>query len=144
MTFPLEARRVDASVALEEGLLNRPSLLRCAFYLNEDVLLVSASSRCARAANEGAPTWEQMGFARVGEFCLCHRSLRLRLEVANKHRDRPIDFDRVTNEKDGPHVDLLHAAEADAAHRWTLYEQLAALPVTHDPGPTSGVRRLHR
>ena len=53
-------------------------------------------------------------------------------------------FDRVTNEKDGPHVDLLHAAEADAAHRWTLYEQLAALPVTHDPGPTSGVRRLHR
>jgi hypothetical protein len=44
-------------------------------------------------------------------------------------------FDRVTNEKDGLHVDLLHAAEADAAHGWTVYEQLAALPVTHEPGP---------
>ena len=26
----------------------------------------------------------------------------------------------------------------------TRYEQLAALPLTHDPGPTPGVRRLHR
>jgi len=41
-------------------------------------------------------------------------------------------FDGVTNPKDGPHVDLLHAAEADAAQHWTLYEQLAALPVTRD------------
>jgi uncharacterized protein DUF1236 len=37
-----------------------------------------------------------MGFARVGEFCLCHHSLPT--PVASKHRDRPIFLDRVTDE----------------------------------------------
>jgi hypothetical protein len=59
-------------------------------YLNKDDVRVPRT--------RGAPTWEQMGFARLGEFCLGHRSLALSLDVANNHRDRPIDFDRFTNE----------------------------------------------
>jgi pyruvate-ferredoxin/flavodoxin oxidoreductase len=42
-------------------------------------------------------------------------------------------FDRAVHEEDASHGGLLHAAEADVADRWRLYEQLAALPVPQEP-----------
>jgi pyruvate-ferredoxin/flavodoxin oxidoreductase len=42
-------------------------------------------------------------------------------------------FDRVVHAENGAQTTLLHAAEADAARRWQLYEQLAALPVLREP-----------
>jgi pyruvate-ferredoxin/flavodoxin oxidoreductase len=42
-------------------------------------------------------------------------------------------FDRTVHKEDASHGGLLHAAEADAADRWRLYEQLAALPVSREP-----------
>jgi hypothetical protein len=50
----LEGCRVDASITLQEdgqGFLNGANLLRRAFHFDEDVLLVSAATRSARAAN---------------------------------------------------------------------------------------------
>jgi hypothetical protein len=49
---PLDS--VDASITLQEdgqGFLNGTNLLRRAFHFDEDVLLVSAATRSARAAN---------------------------------------------------------------------------------------------
>jgi pyruvate-ferredoxin/flavodoxin oxidoreductase len=42
-------------------------------------------------------------------------------------------FEHAVHEADASHGGLLHAAEADAADRWRLYEQLAALPVAQEP-----------
>ena len=42
-------------------------------------------------------------------------------------------FERTVRETDASHGGLLHAAEDDVAHRWSLYEQLAALPVSREP-----------
>jgi hypothetical protein len=46
-------------------------------------------------------------------------------------------FDRTLHEDDAVHAGLLHAAEADAAHRWRLYQQLAGLPAA-EPDTTPG------
>src|SRR4051794_39157579 len=65
-TGSLEASCVDASISLQDdgqGLLHCTDLLRRALHFNEDVLLVSASTRGARAANDGAPSRKHMGFA---------------------------------------------------------------------------------
>jgi pyruvate-ferredoxin/flavodoxin oxidoreductase len=42
-------------------------------------------------------------------------------------------FDTVTHAEGASGRALLQAAESDAAHRWTLYEQLAALPLERQP-----------
>jgi hypothetical protein len=63
----LEARCVDATVALKndgKGLLNVSSLIRLAFDFDEHVFPVPASAGGPRAANEGAPLGERVGFAR--------------------------------------------------------------------------------